>query len=176
MLDKLAKYHKQWVRMSVSAGAPPHLAEDIIQDVYLRLHKYKKTAEPKLIKEDGTVNVFYMWGAVRNTVRTELGKERSYVSLNEFFNEAEPVLPDLEFEERYKDLLYGIKNEVDTWGNYNSKLFNLYFKTDLSMRKIASGTGIGLTHIFTSISKYKTEIREKFSEDFNNLIDTDERY
>jgi DNA-directed RNA polymerase specialized sigma24 family protein len=176
MLEIVAKQHDQWVRMAISAGSPPNLAEDILQEVYLRLHKYRKTAEPKLIKEDGTVNVFYMWGAVRNTVRTELGKEKVYISLHDFFAESEPVMPDYEFEQRYADLMQGIKSEVDGWGPYNSKLFNLYFKTDLSMRKIAGGTGIGLTHIFTSINKYKSEIKEKFSEDFHNLIDTDERY
>tara|TARA_R110000764_G_scaffold210639_1_gene296615 strand:- start:154 stop:684 length:531 start_codon:yes stop_codon:yes gene_type:complete len=176
MLEIVAKQHEQWVRMAISAGSPRHLAEDVVQEVYLRLHKYKKAAEPKLIKEDGTVNVFYMWGAVRNTVRTELGKENVYVSLHEFFTESEPLMPDFEFEERYSDLMKDITTEVNGWGRYNSKLFNLYFKTDLSMRKIAGGTGIGLTHIFTSINKYKGEIREKFSEDFHNLIDTDERY
>ena len=176
MLEILAKRHEEWVRMATSAGAPPHLAEDIVQDVYLRLHKYIKTAEPKLIKPDGTVNVFYMWGAVRNTVRTELSKEKIYVGFEEFFTEHAPIGADIEFEERYQDLMNGIKDEVNGWGPYNSKLFNLYFKTDLSMRKIAGGTGIGLTHIYTSISKYREEIKEKFSEDFNNLIDTDERY
>ena len=64
-----------------------------------------------------------------------------------------------------------IQTEVDSWGAYNSKLFNLYFKTDLSMRKIAGGTGIGLTHIFSSITKYRANIKERFTDDFYNLKD-----
>lgn len=171
MLEAVSKRHEEWVRMAISTGSPSHLAEDIVQEVYLRLHKYRKTAEPKLIAEDGSVNAFYMFGAIRNTVRTELKQEGRYVAFPEFFYEESPEDADTEFEERYQVLMDEIKEEVDSWGAYNSKLFNLYFKTDLSMRKIASGTGIGLTHIFSSLTKYRQNIKEKFAEDFNNLKD-----
>jgi DNA-directed RNA polymerase specialized sigma24 family protein len=169
MLEVVGKRHKEWVRMAISVGSPPSIAEDIVQEVYLRLHKYRKTAEPKLIAEDGSVNMFYMFGAIRNTVRTELGKENKYVAFPDFYWEEAPEGADEEFENRYQVLMNNIKEEVDSWGAYNSKLFSLYFKTDLSMRKIANGTGIGLTHIYTSISKYRETIKDKFTEDFDNL-------
>ena len=169
MFEAVGKRHDEWVRMAISIGSPSSIAEDIIQEVYLRLHKYRKTAEPKLIAKDGSVNMFYMFGAIRNTVRTELGKESKYIGFPEFYFEESKGEADLDFEERYQALMNEIKEEVDSWGAYNSKLFNLYFKTDLSMRKIASGTGIGLTHIYTSITKYRESIRDKFTKDFNNL-------
>ena len=37
------------------------------------------------------------------------------------------------------------------------------------MRKISAGTGIGLTHIFTSIDRYRNSIRDKFTVDYNDL-------
>lgn len=181
MLEALSLKHKTWVGMAISLGCPSYLADDIVQDVYLRLHKYRKTAEPKIIKENGEINSFYMFGAIRNTFITIIKKENKYTSHNSLKRDEndknivrETELQadeevDLEFEERYQELMNGINKEVDSWGPYNSKLFNLYFKTDLSMRKIAGGTGIGLTHIFGSITKYRSEIQEKFIEDFNNL-------
>tara|TARA_R110001632_G_scaffold201094_1_gene323879 strand:- start:912 stop:1424 length:513 start_codon:yes stop_codon:yes gene_type:complete len=169
VLDILSARHDEWIRMAVAAGSPPVFAQDIIQEVYLRLHKYKETAEPKLIDSKGDVNMFYMWGVVRNTTRTELSKENKYVAYGDFYTEEAEEDADLEFEDRYSTLMNDIKEEVDSWGAYNSKLFNLYFKTDLSMRKIAGGTGIGLTHIFSSITKYRELIKDKFTEDFDNL-------
>jgi DNA-directed RNA polymerase specialized sigma24 family protein len=171
MLDRVCKRHKEWIEMAISVGSPPCLAGDIIQEVYLRLHKYQETAEPKLIANDGSVNTFYMFGVIRNTVRTELRKEGKYVGFPEFYYEEAPEGADKEFESRYQDLMTEIKEEADSWGAYNSKLFNLYFKTDFSMRNIAQGTGIGLTHIYTSITKYRENIKEKFNDDFNNLKD-----
>lgn len=181
MLEALGLKHKTWVGMAISLGCPPYLADDIVQDVYLRLHKYRETAESKIIKENGEINSFYMFGAIRNTFITTIKKENKYTSRStlirdnnnkDIIEENELVADDgvdLEFEERYQDLMTDINKEVDSWGPYNSKLFNLYFKTDLSMRKIAGGTGIGLTHIFGSITKYRSAIQEKFSEDFSNL-------
>ena len=154
-------------------GCKPYLAGDIVQEVYLRLHKYKETAESKIVKEDGSVNTFYMFGAIRNTLSSFMKKENLYISMPSWmYKDQDFEEADLEFEDRYQELMEGINKEVDSWGPYNSKLFNLYFKTDLSMRKIAGGTGIGLTHIFGSITKYRSQIKEKFSEDFDNLIET----
>ena len=171
MLEILSARHEEWVRMAIAAGSPSTFAHDIVQEVYLRLHKYEVTARPKLIDSNGDVNMFYMWGVVRNTTRTELGKENKYLAYADFYTEEAEEDTDIEFEERYQELMDNIQTEVDSWGAYNSKLFNLYFKTDLSMRKIAGGTGIGLTHIFSSISKYRNNIKEKFTDDFYNLKD-----
>lgn len=169
MLEILGKRNDEWIRMAIAAGSPPSFAEDIIQEVYLRLHKYKDTAEHKLIDSEGEVNMFYMRGVIRNTTRTELGKENKYIAFKEFYHEESEDEADSEFEKRYQSLMDNIQEEVDSWGAYNSKLFNLYFKTDLSMRKISAGTGIGLTHIFTSIDRYRNSIRDKFTVDYNDL-------
>lgn len=171
MLDILSKRHDEWIRMAIAAGSPSTFAQDIVQEVYLRLYKYEATARPKLIDSKGDVNMFYMWGVVRNTTRTELSKENKYVAYENFYTEEAEADTDLEFESRYQQLMDDIQTEVDSWGAYNSKLFNLYFKTDLSMRKIAGGTGIGLTHIFSSITKYRANIKERFTDDFYNLKD-----
>jgi|TARA_R110002153_G_scaffold88_2_gene655 DNA-directed RNA polymerase specialized sigma24 family protein len=171
MLEILGKRHEEWVRMAISAGSPPLFAQDIIQEVYLRLHKYRETAKHKLIDKQGGVNLFYMWGVVRNTTRTELSKENKYLPLAEFYNEKADDEADSEFELRYQQLMHNIQDEVDNWGVYNQRLFNLYFKSDLSMRKIAKGMGIGLTHIFCSVTKYRAYIKGKFSDDFYNLKD-----
>mgnify|MGYP003110165414 FL=1 len=169
MLEILGKRHEEWIAVAVANGCPASLAEDVVQEVYLRLHKYRKAAEHKLIAKDGTVNMFYMWVTIRNQVRTEIGKEDKYIGFQEFYFEEADASADEGFEARYQDLMNDIKEEVDSWGAYNSKLFNLYFKTDLSMRKIAKGTGISLTHIFGSVTRYRETIKEKFTEDFNNL-------
>jgi hypothetical protein len=49
MLDILSARHEEWIRMAIAAGSPPKFAQDIVQEVYLRLHKYEVTARPKLI-------------------------------------------------------------------------------------------------------------------------------
>ena len=45
--------------------------------------------------------------------------------------------------------------------------------TDFSMRDIADGTGIGLTHIYNNLKIYKNIIRENYSEDYEDLKNQD---
>ena len=169
LLETLAKKHDEWIRMAIASGSSPEFAKDIVQVVYLRIHKYQDKVIHKILDSKGQINMFYMWGAIRNTTRTEMGKENKYLTYGEFYSEESEDPVDLEFEANYQKLMNGIQKEVDSWGAYNSKLFNLYFKTDFSMRKIAKGTGIGLTHIFSSVNKYKKEIKDKFGDEFNEL-------
>ncbi len=169
LLETLAKKHDEWIRMAIASGSSPEFAKDIVQVVYLRIHKYQDKVIHKILDSKGQINMFYMWGAIRNTTRTEISKENKYLAYENFFTEESEDPVDLEFEISYQNLMDGIQEEVDSWGAYNSKLFNLYFKTDFSMRKIAKGTGIGLTHIFSSIQKYKEEIRNRFTEEYNEL-------
>ena len=169
MLDKVSLRHKEWVKMALAVGCPKHLSEDIVQEAYIRLWTYRKTAIKKLFLPDGSVSDFYMFVVIRNTFRTEMKKENTYVNYEEFYNEEVDTDPNMEFEIKFSKLISEIKAEANTWGAYNSKLFNLYFKTDLSMRKIASGTGIGLTHIYTSISKYREKMIDMFEDDYRKL-------
>ena len=50
MLELLAKNHKMWLKMLIDMGCSVYVAEDIVQSMYLRLHKYVKD-EKKIMKE-----------------------------------------------------------------------------------------------------------------------------
>ena len=169
MLEKVAEKHKEWVRMAISLGCPLSTSEDVVQECYLRLHKYRETAESKVISPEGEVNSWYMFGVVRNTLRTYMKTESFYIPFEDFYYEKAQEDVSEDYERKYQELMDNIRLEVDSWGAYNSKLFNLYFKTDLSMRKISDGTDIGLTHIFSSLTRFREKIQQKFGEDFNNL-------
>lgn len=146
---------------------PNYLIGDVVQEAYLNIHKYGK--EHKLFDKDGEVNKFYMFVTLRNALRLEYNKKNKYVLYETFYSEEQESVANELYEAAFNELMEDIRVEADSWGSYNSKLFNLYFKTDFSMRKIAKGTGIGVTHIFSSIKKYRETILDKFEEDFDNL-------
>lgn len=173
MLDLLAQRHKEWVDMAIAVGCPKPYAEDVVQEVYIRLHKYSDNIKDKLILKSGDVNTFYMFVTIRNMVRTMLKEEGTYVNYEEFYYEASDDEPDMEMERAFNKLINEIKEEANTWGRYHSKLFNVYYMTDFSMRDIADGTGIGLTHIYNNLKIYKNIIRENYSEDYEDLKNKD---
>jgi|VirMetMinimDraft_7_1064189.scaffolds.fasta_scaffold01118_18 DNA-directed RNA polymerase specialized sigma24 family protein len=172
MLEILVQRHDEWVAMAIANGCPAHLAEDVVQEAYIRLHKYSPTVYHKIILPDNEVNTFYMFSVVRNTFRTLAKHESFYSNWEDFYNWADEE-SDFEYEEAYQKIMDKIQIESDSWGSYHSKLFNVYFKTDFSMRDISSGTGIGVTHIHQNINKYKEIILDKFEEDFEDLKNGD---
>jgi DNA-directed RNA polymerase specialized sigma24 family protein len=173
MLDLLAQRHTEWVEMAIAVGCPKPYAEDVVQEVYIRLHKYSEGVKDKVILKDNKVNTFYMFVTIRNMVRTMVKKEGTYVNYEEFYYESSDIEPDIEMEKAFNSLINKIKGEANSWGRYHSKLFNVYYMTDFSMRDIAEGTGIGLTHIYNNLKTYKDIIKRNYSEDYEDLKNQD---
>ena len=172
MLELLALRHKEWVDMARAVGCPEPYAEDVVQEIYIKLHRYSESIYDKLILPDNEVNTFYMFVSIRNMVRTMMKNEGVYVNYEEFYYEAYEE-PNPEMEEAFNIFINKIRNEADSWGRYHAKLFNVYFLTDFSMRDISEGTGIGLTHIYNNLKTYKNIIKENFSEDYEDFKNQD---
>jgi DNA-directed RNA polymerase specialized sigma24 family protein len=173
MLEILASRHSEWVSLAISLGCPHYLAEDVVQEVYLRLHKYSDSVYHKLIYPDNEVNTFYMFVTIRNTLRTILKGESVFVPVDEFIFEESDNEPDIEKEEAFSRIMTKIQNEANSWGAYHSKLFNLYFMTDHSMRNISDGTDIGLTHIYNNLKSYRQAIVKAIGEDYEDYLNGD---
>ena len=173
MLELLAIRHKEWVDMARAVGCPEPYAEDVVQEVYLRLYYYRDNIYDKLILPDDEVNTFYMFVSIRNMVRTMMKNEGVYINYEEFYYEEADGDADLQMEEAFTKLVVRMRNEANSWGRYHSKLFNVYYMTDFSMRDIADGTGISLTHIYNNLKTYKKIIIDKYKEDYEDFKNKD---
>lgn len=173
MLELLALRHKEWVDMARAVGCPEPYAEDVVQEVYLRLYHYRENIYDKLILPDDEVNTFYMFVSIRNMVRTMMKNEGVYINYEEFYYEEADGGADLQMEEAFTKLVVRMRNEANSWGRYHSKLFNVYYMTDFSMRDIADGTGISLTHIYNNLKTYKKIIIDKYKEDYEDFKNQD---
>jgi DNA-directed RNA polymerase specialized sigma24 family protein len=173
MLELLALRHKEWVDMARAVGCPEPYAEDVVQEVYIRLYNYRENIYNKLILPDDEVNTFYMFVSIRNMVRTMMKNEGVYINYEEFYYEEADGLADMQMEEAFSKLIVKMRNEANSWGRYHSKLFNVYYMTDFSMRDIADGTGISLTHIYNNLKTYKKIIIDKYKEDYEDFKNQD---
>jgi len=173
MLELLALRHREWVDMARAVGCPEPYAEDVVQEVYLRLYHYRENIYDKLILPDDEVNTFYMFVSIRNMVRTMMKNEGVYINYEEFYYEEADGSADLHMEEAFSKLIVRMRNEANSWGRYHSKLFNVYYMTDFSMRDIADGTGISLTHIYNNLKTYKKIIIDKYKEDYEDFKNQD---
>lgn len=169
-LKIVAKDHKEWVKLVESFGED-FFAEDIVQESYLRLHKYCK---PENVIQDGQVNKAFMYFVLRNLflLNIKAEKKNAMVSLENLgVLKDEPT--NLTKEESYARMLSKINEEVDSWHWYDKQLFTIYKDTDLSIRKIANETTISSSSIFNTLKNCKGKIKLKFNEDYQDYINED---
>ena len=152
------------------------MVEDLVQEMYIRIHKYI-TDQEKIYYQDKGINRFYIWTVLRNmwkSVQT-LKSKNPIVSFSEYYGDMEiddnqsESPNDFTFQQKkaYNKLLDKINKTVEDWDYwYDKKLFELYFNSDMSMRDISHKTKISLTSIFNSCKNYKSKIMEEHFEDY----------
>jgi len=164
LLELLAKHHREWVKMTYSFGAGD-FAEDIVQEMYIRLNKY--VDDPQRILYNGEPNKLFVWVTLRNLVRKwQRGTDLiiyvdSYHDHNEYSETIDRDDDDL-FEE-FIDKVWSCAEEM-YWFDY--KMFELYHTTEMSMRDIEKETTISLRTIFTTLNKAKEYVRENLYEEY----------
>lgn len=176
MLEKLAENHTLWIKMVVNMGCDKHIAEDIVQSMYLRIHRLV-TDEKKIMYNDDEVNRFFIYVTLKNMF-VDYVKARNKYTFYEYMENDESLddgLDDLEFDEQeaFHNLVDSMSSEIMTWERYDIILSQLYFKTDLSLRDIANGSGISLMSIYNSVKNYKNILNNKFMDDYQDYVNGD---
>lgn len=165
-LQILGQNHKEWCTMAQKMGIG-ELSEDIVQETYLRIIRLNYI--DGVVKDDGSLNKFYMWLSIR-AVHVDYLRANSMnlVSLDEVKECYEET--DLEKHEALHRFHIKINDEMDSWHWYDSMLFKVYKEGKSSMRDIAKDTGISLTSIFNTIKNCKERLRENVGEDYEDYL------
>ena len=182
-LSKVAELHDDYIRIVQSLGEEFY-AEDIVQEMYIKLYEAeqreynpndKRFKNPlkmseRVINADGTVNVRYVFLTLYS-LYMDFSKERNKVekvstdSLN-----LEAAVEDIENEIAYGEILNKLDTIKEGWHWYDKMLFNLYSKTELSLRELADETKIGVGGIWQDITRCKKAIKDGLEEDYKSYI------
>ena len=64
ILNELSKRNKEWHRIALSICKDEHLANDLVQLMYIRILKYIKDIDK--IKVNGKINSLYIYVTIKN--------------------------------------------------------------------------------------------------------------
>lgn len=171
-LGIVAKQHNEWVKIVKSLGEYNY-HEDVVQEMYFTLIKY--ASAEKVIK-DGKVRRGYIFMTLRSLVYQLYNKKKKInkVSLDdEDYHVQLPYENTLEEQEAYHKICLLIDDLSDEWSWYDRKIWRLYSRTDMSIRKLASETKISWVSIFNTLKNLKQEIRNEIKEDFDDYLNED---
>lgn len=178
VIDLLAQKNDDWIRMAKSFKITDDQANEIVQEMYLRINDYVKDAK-KIMYDDKQVNTFYVYITLRNIYYSNFYntgkniKKRKVIYFSEIIDKddssklAKYMIEDPEEAQNIIDkkikldnLIDKIEEEIDTWYWYDKKMTKLYMDTKMSMRDISKETKISLSSIFNTLTNAKEKIRE----------------
>jgi hypothetical protein len=171
-LKEVVKYHDEWVKTCRALGGGDY-SEDIVQEMYLKLHKY--ASAEKIIK-DGVLQKGYVFFTLRSILYA-LKNEQSLIYKEEISHNIKAEDPDYSEEIAYQkfcdliDQYLKDKESQSDW--YSAKIFQIYKETNLSMRKMAKLSNISWVSIFHTLKNVKQDLRDHFQEDWEDLINGD---
>lgn len=159
MLEALAQKHGDWLKMLHSFGCETHLAEDIVQEMYLRLHKY--VDDPERIMYGEEINTYFVYITLRNMYSTiqRMKTKVRLVSIEELPDELIYEETNIESLEEFDNLIDTIWGNVEDWHWYDKKLFEIYHNSPMSIRSIAEETKISARSIFNTLKNGKERIQ-----------------
>ena len=122
MLELLAKEHTLWLKMVINMGCSKDVAEDIVQEMYLKLYRLIKE-QNKIMYNDEEVNRFYVFVTLKN-LYIDYRKAKNKYTFFEYIesdgeDEEEDVflneMTDLEKDEAFTNLMSSITDEINSW-------------------------------------------------------------
>lgn len=172
MLEKLAVHHELWIKMLVKLGCKVDVAKDIVQEMYLKLHKLVK--DPQRIMYGDDVNRYFVWVTLKNMYFSHLKKNNKTIFYEILENDdREDVSYDLSEDEAFQRIMEKVNKITKDWAVYDRRLFDLYFIRGFSLRAISRGSKIGLNSIHNSVIKYREILRNELSEDLIDYFNED---
>jgi RNA polymerase sigma factor (sigma-70 family) len=170
--QELAKYYPKLLKLAekITKGNKVD-AQDLVQDLYVIILEYDQEKIKKIV-ENGHL-VFWSARVLMNQyVRTNSAfKTKYYTKLRtenydvknfKYFDGIEELV---EFENK----LQFVKDKMNNLHEYDKLLFEIYFSSGKSIRKLAKDTGISTTSIYTTLKNVKQYLKDEVESEYKEF-------
>ena len=179
ILEILSKRHLDWIKMAKSFKLNNNDANELVQEMYLRMYDYTKDVN-RIMYNEKEINTFYIYITLRNlyyskcnsykkkkiTVFSDVDEEKYNYIMNSITFNADEVNTNYNKKVNLEALYNKIDDIIEDWYWYDKKLTKLYLNTDMSMRDISKETKISLSSIFNTLTNAKEKIRKESKEEY----------
>ena len=162
-LEKIASKHKDWVRIVKSFGCEGDKCEDIVQEMYIKVHTLINGGLD--ISYDQDINHFYIYRILRSLFIDLCRKEAKITKVNveylEKFVEEEQETNDKDILSKMQEL----NNLLDITYWYDAKVFNLIAQDNISIAELSKKTGISYYSLYNTYKNMKSLIKNNIQWD-----------
>ena len=155
-LQLIAEKHQDWIRIVESFGCNSDTAEDVVQEMYIKLHKVLLRGVDIMYNET-EINHFYIFRTLR-TMFIDLIRKESKVTLIELntLNHGMNAEEFVEFETAYKKFL----DHLDEMHWYDKKVFE-YIENGERIAGLSKKTKISYYSLYNTYRRVKKTLLEK---------------
>ena len=161
-LEKIASKHKDWVRIVKSFGCDGDKCEDIVQEMYIKVHTLIKKGID--ISYDDDINHFYIYRILRSLFIDLCRKEKNITKVNieylERFVEEEEATNDKDILGKMQQL----NNLLDKVYWYDKKVFDLV-SDRMSIAELSKKSGISYYSLYNTYKNVKSLIKQEIKWD-----------
>ena len=157
VLNIVAKEHKKWLRIARSFGLQD-TAEDLVQDMYLKIHDWKGKYDKTLMFNETEVNHYFIFLVLRNLF-LDLCRANKKKAAHGSANKKEHSTRQIGIE--YNEQLDLLKKEIESWHLYDRKIYELLYLEGYSMLELSKQTGIDYYSIYRTKNKIEKLLNQK---------------
>ncbi len=167
ILDLLAEKHEDWINIVVSFGCNRDTAEDLTQEMYIKMHKLISKGT-NIMYSDTEINYFYVFRTLR-TMFIDLTRKQGRVNLmsidtEEFINHYKNNLAKnsqsyLSDETDINQLYKEVNKVLDDLHWYDKKIYQ-YIEGGESIKGLSDKTNISYYSIYNTYRKVKSELKK----------------
>jgi len=177
ILDVLFLKHTTWVKYVKSFGCPEDIAEDFVQEMYLKIYDYSQKKNNDLMYNSDEVNYFFIYVTLKNLYYDTLrqSKKQMYVDLDVNIVIVDEIYTEETFNIQKRAIEVWILNleskieELDTAEytkksvslNYYKYIFEKVFIQQMSVSDLSREIGITYWSLRNTLNNIKRQINEE---------------
>ena len=161
-LEKIARKHKDWLRIVKSFGCEGDKCEDLCQEMYIKVHTLISNGTDISYGDD--INHFYIYRILRSLFIDLCRKEAKITKVNIDF--LEKYIQEEEIKE-YKDIegkMKELDNLLDKVYWYDKKVFDL-ISEGMSIAELSKKSGISYYSLYNTYKNVKSLIKTEIQWD-----------
>ncbi len=154
VLNLIAKKHKNWVEIVISFGCAKETAEDIVQEMYIKIYKSLNNGLDIMYKDD--VNYYYIYKTLKTLFYDLKRKEKNIniVNIDDNINNFYAA-ENIDYILNYKKVNLLLSKMY--W--YDRKIFEI-INSGESIATLSRKTGIVYHSLYNTYIKVKKEIKK----------------
>lgn len=175
ILELVSEKHNVWVKYVVSFGCSPETAEDYVQDMYLKIHKYSLTTNYDLMYNDNEVNTYFIYVTLKNMYYDNIRKKSRYdiIEIDSFDFMDDIMYSETDFNIRLQKLkkwelsIVNQINEIEDYTRVKANLCYILFIYEkimienMSIAELSKQAGISYWSLRNTIQIIKQQIKNE---------------